>query len=154
MRPAELMNEKLITTRLVLNGKPIQQFERDLAHGDTLSIDVTGMMGSLTAERDALLQVVQAYEEAHEALFVQCCSNPIKNTWGKEVSVLKLNEAHQMAGRVLREHVFKTQPPEPARRTRPPAPPPEHCDGDQSKCKWVPDGAGSKCQTCGDSIPF
>lgn len=142
---------KPITTRLVLNGKPIQQFERDLAQGDTLSIDVTQMMGSLTAERDALLQVVQAYEAAHEALFVQCCSNPIKNAWGNEVSVLKLNEAHEMAGRVLREHVFKTERPT---RTRPPAPPPEHCDGDQSKCKWVPDGAGSKCLTCGDSIPF
>lgn len=45
-------------------------------------------------------------------------------------------------------------PAAPPRPRRPAATPPEHCDGQQSKCRWVPDGAGSKCLTCGDAIPF
>jgi hypothetical protein len=31
----------------------------------------------------------------------------------------------------------------------------QHCPGDLPKCKWEPmQPAGSKCVTCGDSIPF
>lgn len=42
-------------------------------------------------------------------------------------------------------------------RPRPPAPrnfTTNTCTGIEPKCKWVPDGVGSKCTTCGDTIPF
>lgn len=42
-----------------------------------------------------------AIQEAHNSLFIQCCSNPIKNAWGKEVDVSALNDAHQKASTAL-----------------------------------------------------
>lgn len=42
-------------------------------------------------------------------------------------------------------------------RARPPAPrspTTNTCTGGEPKCKWVPDGVGTRCTTCGDSIPF
>ncbi|SFB50782.1 hypothetical protein [Delftia tsuruhatensis] len=49
----------------------------------------------------AAVAALRLYEAAHEDLFVQCCSNPIKNAWGKEVNLTKLNIAHEAAGRAL-----------------------------------------------------
>lgn len=56
----------------------------------------------LVRQRDALLAVVKAYEAAREGLFAQCCSNPVKDAWGRNVDMALLNEAHEQAGRVLR----------------------------------------------------
>lgn len=50
-----------------------------------------------TSLKDALL----AYEAAFEDLFAQCCSNPIRNAWGKQVDMTKLNHAHYLAGDAL-----------------------------------------------------
>lgn len=49
----------------------------------------------------AAVAALRLYEAAHEDLFVQCCSNPIKNAWGKDVDLSKLNIAHEAAGRAL-----------------------------------------------------
>lgn len=46
---------------------------------------------------EMLRKLIDAVEAAHHALFVQCASNPIKNAWGKEVSVAALNDAREMA---------------------------------------------------------
>lgn len=54
------------------------------------------------AERDELLAALQQYEAAFESLFSQCCSNPIKNAWGKEVDVSQLNLAHEAARQALK----------------------------------------------------
>ena len=49
----------------------------------------------------AAVAALRLYEAAYENLFAQCCSNPIKNAWGKEVNLAKLNIAHEAAGRAL-----------------------------------------------------
>ncbi|MDW3683057.1 hypothetical protein RA280_15130 [Cupriavidus sp. CV2] len=46
---------------------------------------------------EMLRKLIAAVEAAHSALFAQCASNPIKNAWGKEVSVAALNAAQEMA---------------------------------------------------------
>ncbi|KJK22088.1 hypothetical protein UB46_23515 [Burkholderiaceae bacterium 16] len=46
---------------------------------------------------EMLRKPIAAVEKAHTSLFAQCCSNPIKNAWGKEVSVAMLNDAQEMA---------------------------------------------------------
>ncbi|WP_416048996.1 hypothetical protein [Cupriavidus basilensis] len=46
---------------------------------------------------EMLRKLIEAVEKAHTSLFAQCCSNPIKNAWGKEVSVAMLNDAQEMA---------------------------------------------------------
>jgi hypothetical protein len=48
-------------------------------------------------EPAAVRQALVAINAAHESMFVQCCSNPIKNAWGKDVDVSLLNEAHRLA---------------------------------------------------------
>lgn len=50
----------------------------------------------------AITEALRAYEAAWDDLFGQCCSNPITNAWGKQVSVDKLNDAHQLAQKALR----------------------------------------------------
>ncbi|TSP14037.1 hypothetical protein [Cupriavidus campinensis] len=52
--------------------------------------------------RPSLLLLIGAVEAAHADMFRQCCSNPIKNAWGKEVSVRKLNEAMLLADKLKR----------------------------------------------------
>jgi hypothetical protein len=54
------------------------------------------------AHQPGVLAALQAYEEAHAHLFAQCCSNPVRNAWGNEVDMTKLNHAHELAQRVLR----------------------------------------------------
>jgi hypothetical protein len=50
-------------------------------------------------ERHAL----KTYEAAFEAIFGQCCSNPIKDAWGKSIDTTLLNEAHRLAEEALKE---------------------------------------------------
>lgn len=71
--------------------------------------DAADTIAQLQRERDAMRDALLAYEAAHESLFTQCWSNTVYNTWGKAVDMTKLNEAHQMAGRVLRAHPANTQ---------------------------------------------
>jgi hypothetical protein len=54
------------------------------------------------AHQPGVLAALQAYEEAHAHLSAQCCSNPVRNAWGNEVDMTKLNHAHELAQRVLR----------------------------------------------------
>lgn len=49
----------------------------------------------------ALVAAAQAINAAHESMFTQCCSNPIKDAWGKEVNLSNLNAAHQLADKAL-----------------------------------------------------
>lgn len=44
---------------------------------------------------------LRLYEIAFSDLFSQCCSNPVYNSFGKEVNMRLLNEAHLRATRVL-----------------------------------------------------
>lgn len=46
-------------------------------------------------------QALRAAKDAHEDLFAQCLSNPIKNAWGKDVDCTKINEMGQLAGAAL-----------------------------------------------------
>lgn len=52
--------------------------------------------------REELLKALLMYEAAFADLFGQCCSNPIKNAWGKEISLTNLNDAHENAERLIR----------------------------------------------------
>lgn len=49
-----------------------------------------------------LIDAARATNAAHESMFAQCCSNPITNAWGKQVSVRALNDAHQAADAALK----------------------------------------------------
>ncbi|OCP21997.1 MULTISPECIES: hypothetical protein [unclassified Ensifer] len=51
-----------------------------------------------------LLELARLTAAAHEDMFAQCCSNPITNAWGGQVSVAKLNDAGALAKNILRDH--------------------------------------------------
>jgi hypothetical protein len=44
---------------------------------------------------------LQAIVDAHDELFVQACSNPILNAWGKELSLGAFNRAYELASAAL-----------------------------------------------------
>ncbi len=50
-----------------------------------------------------LLKVLQAYQDAFEHLFGQCASNPIRNAWGQQIDMTKLNEARRIESTVKAE---------------------------------------------------
>ena len=61
-------------------------------------------------------------------------------------------DAEPMLDQANRLSAETAEPVAPARQSTPPAP--ALCLGNQPQCKRVPDGRGSKCTTCGDTIPF
>lgn len=60
-------------------------------------------LAKLFAAAPDLLTALQKYEDAFGDMFAQCCSNPITDAWGRPVNMLKLNEAHYLAGNVIKE---------------------------------------------------
>lgn len=68
--------------------------------GDTLK-DRIDVLRNEANQRDQLLAALEKYEAAFNSLFVQCCSNPIRNAWGEEVNLSLLNEAHHAAGTAI-----------------------------------------------------
>jgi hypothetical protein len=50
----------------------------------------------------ALVQACKTIIDAHSQMFAQCLSNPVKNAWGKEISVSALNKASEEARAALR----------------------------------------------------
>lgn len=119
-------------------------------------------------ERDQLRALVlqlrsalRDHEQARDAMFAQCSSNPVFDGWGRQVDMTLLNDAHVAAERALRASDHVDPPlirpvPQAPQPVRPPAPPaPARCTGVQPQCKWVDvAGGGSKCTTCGDTLPF
>jgi len=63
----------------------------------------------VVAQHDELLAALQQYEAAFDSLFSQCCSNPVKNAWGKQVDMTQLNMAHEAARQALKP-VTETRP--------------------------------------------
>lgn len=47
--------------------------------------------------RDMVKQCIQAMEDAHESLFLQCLSNPLKNYKGDTINTLKVNNLLSVA---------------------------------------------------------
>ena len=60
-------------------------------------------MSDLSEREKKLIEALQKYEDAFDDLFGQCCSNPIKNAWGKPVNMTKLNKAHNVGFKLLRD---------------------------------------------------
>lgn len=54
----------------------------------------------MTIHQD-LIDALKSYETAFDELFGQCASNPIKNAWGRDVSLGALNDAHVLAHSAL-----------------------------------------------------
>lgn len=52
---------------------------------------------AVRSELETLRAIVAVYNQAHEDLFGQCCSNPVFNAWGKQVDMTKLNQARELA---------------------------------------------------------
>lgn len=52
---------------------------------------------------EKLEEALKAYEDAHEDLFVQCLSNPVYNTWGKQLDMTKLNKAHELSYNLVKQ---------------------------------------------------
>lgn len=48
----------------------------------------------------ALEDSAKAMDEAHESLFTQCMSNPVKNAWGVPVDMSKINELQNVSRRI------------------------------------------------------
>lgn len=48
-----------------------------------------------------IVEPAEAVVEAHDSMFAQCCSNPVRNAWGDEVSMLALNQAYELARAAL-----------------------------------------------------
>lgn len=48
------------------------------------------------------VQLLQDWYRVHEDIFSQCASNPVRNAWGKEVNMLRFNEATRETQRFLR----------------------------------------------------
>jgi hypothetical protein len=59
-------------------------------------------VAQLLAQSEARGAVVTIYEAAFDSLFGQCCSNPIRNAWDKQVDLSLLNDAHGAAGELKR----------------------------------------------------
>lgn len=53
-------------------------------------------------EVHSAIEALKLYEQAFEAMLVQCCSNGIKDAWGKPVDCTLLNQAHCAAGKALK----------------------------------------------------
>lgn len=53
------------------------------------------------ARRQIIMRVledcIKTMEAAHESMFEQCLSNPVYNTWGKEVNLTAINELQKVA---------------------------------------------------------
>ncbi|MGL4460247.1 MAG: hypothetical protein ACRCUB_17975 [Plesiomonas shigelloides] len=64
--------------------------------------DIAAELGLRDMHIDVLLEAVQKYEAAFNAMFAQCCSNGIFDAWGKPVSCLPLNDAHATSDRALK----------------------------------------------------
>lgn len=65
--------------------------------------DVLQLMSTqLQTQRNDLAEAARSCVAAFEDLFGQCCSNPVKNAWGKQVDFTKLNDANQLAQQSLR----------------------------------------------------
>ena len=47
------------------------------------------------------IKLAEAIVKAHESMFAQCCSNPVRNAWGVEVNMLPLNQAYELARAAL-----------------------------------------------------
>jgi hypothetical protein len=55
----------------------------------------------VTAQSDDLLAALKLYEQAFDRMFAQCCSNGMKDAWGKPVDCTLLNHAHYAAGKAI-----------------------------------------------------
>ena len=49
------------------------------------------------------MPIDKAVEKMNESLFTQCCSNPIYNSWNKQVDCTKMNEVTQLARSIKEE---------------------------------------------------
>ena len=59
-------------------------------------------LARVNAECAAMRKACETINKAHQSLFSQCCSNPIYNSWKKEVNVTLVNQAHQEAEKALK----------------------------------------------------
>ena len=48
-----------------------------------------------------MMALANAVVAAHDDMFNQCFSNPIKTAWGQPINLTKSNEAYRMAYRIL-----------------------------------------------------
>lgn len=65
------------------------------------TVEMVQRIESAEIQRDELLAALKLYEQAFDAMFAQCCSNGIKDAWGKPVDCTLLNEAHCAAGSAI-----------------------------------------------------
>jgi hypothetical protein len=68
----------------------MESIEAKLSAAETALAAQTAENARLRGLLDGLIKSIKS---AHESMFTQCLSNPIKNTWGKEVDVSLLNQA-------------------------------------------------------------
>jgi len=55
--------------------------------------------------RDELLAALNKYEEAREAMFAQCLSNPVYDSWSNQVDMTLMNEAHLLSSKAIAKSV-------------------------------------------------
>lgn len=72
----------------------LAQWDDDGATRGPAFIELRDLARSLEQRNDAIVAAISA---AKESLFSQCCSNPIKNSWGKQVDLTKLNDLFNLA---------------------------------------------------------
>lgn len=80
------------------------QWDDDGATRGPAFIELRDLARSLEQRNDAIAAAISV---AKESLFSQCCSNPIKNSWGKQVDLTKLNDLFDLASApVACDHQF------------------------------------------------
>jgi hypothetical protein len=52
-------------------------------------------------------EAVEAVLDMHDDLFSQCCSNPIFNTWGRQVDMTKINKVYEIAYSISKAKAVK-----------------------------------------------
>lgn len=100
-----------------------------------------GKMPSTPDPWAAMREALQAYEHAFEGLFAQCCSNPVKDAWGRPVDMTNLNRAHELAQTVLRRD---PAPAEARQQAKP-------CGCPAGVCNFI---AGAFCRDLRMPTPF
>lgn len=74
-----------------------------LPGGTDITVELVPAVEALMASHGQALAALVKYEEAFDLLFGQCCSNGIFDAWGKRVDCTTLNEAHELAGKAIKQ---------------------------------------------------
>lgn len=86
---------KWILDLLILDGRGSTEIAHAAAQAAEDLHQVAAHHERTSRQNAQLLDAVRKWQEAFESAYLQCCKNPLMNTWIHTMDASKLNEAHQ-----------------------------------------------------------